>query len=235
MKHLIATLAMALSTAAQAGLINGGFESPLVPGNPSYALFNPALVPGWKTTDSAIEIWDSGFNGVTSYEGVQHAEINAYVNGTLYQDVSGIGAGYQVGFQFAHRARVGTDVMRLTITDLGLDNLFGGGNDTELFTKTYSATTAAWVFNASLSESAIFGLGHTVRFAYAAVSTGSGSQSVGNFLDAADFGVDVNTPGCGQPGGQPCPTPEPNTLALLGFALAGLRLRRARNHQSLRG
>ena len=32
-------------------------------------------------------------------------------------------------------------------------------------------------------------LGNNIRFAYSAVSTGSGRKSVGNFLDAANFGL----------------------------------------------
>lgn len=96
-----------------------------------------------------------------------------------------------MGFEFAHRARVGIDVMNLSITDLGLDNIFGTGDDTVLFTKNYSADTSAWVFNTNAGENPIITLGNNIRFAYSAVSTGSGNPSVGNFLDAADFGVDA--------------------------------------------
>jgi hypothetical protein len=210
-------LALGLSQNAAAMLINGGFELPDVGDAASFALYAPGDVPGWSTTDVAIEIWGNGFLGVTSYEGSQHAEINAFINGTLYQDVAGITVGSIIGFEFAHRARVGTDVMRLSITDLGADGLLGGTDDTTIFTNTYSADTTAWVFNTSLGLSPLTALGNTVRFSYTAVSTGSGDASVGNFLDAANFGVGVATP-----------VPEPATLGLLGGGLLGFLLMRRR-------
>lgn len=191
---------------AQAALINGGFETPDIGSSATVSQQNPANVPGWQSTDRSIEIWANGFRGVTSYEGTQHAEINAFINGTLFQEVSGIAAGQQVGFEFAHRARVGTDVMNLAITDLGLDNVFGTPDDTVLFTQNYSATTVAWVFNTNAGEAPIITLGNNIRFAYSAVSTGSGNSSVGNFLDAADFGVNAGV------------VPEP--LTILGAATA---------------
>ena len=197
---------------AQAGLINGGFEQPYLGTSPTFSQENPANVPGWKTTDSAIEIWVNGFNGVPAAQGKQFAEINAFINGTLFQEVPGIAAGSQVGFTFLHRARVGTDVMALTITDLGIDNLLGGGNDTVLFNKQYSATDSAWVQNTNAGEVPIIALGNNIRFAYSAISTGSGSLSVGNFLDAVDFGVGVGVT-----------VPEPSTILGLGLVtLVGL-------------
>ncbi|NCR39598.1 MAG: PEP-CTERM sorting domain-containing protein [Microcystis aeruginosa W13-11] len=200
-------MSIATSTSeAQAGLINGGLELPDLGTSSILQQLPPANVPGWKTTDSAIEIWVDGFGGVPAYQGKQFAEINAFINGTLFQDVSGIAAGSQVGFTFAHRARQGTDVMALTITDLGSDNLPGGGNDTVLFTKQYSATASAWVQNTNAGEASIIALGNNVRFAYSAISTGSGNISIGNFLDAADFGVGVGVT-----------VPEPSTILGLGL------------------
>jgi hypothetical protein len=182
------------------GLVNGGFELPVVTAGQS-KIFDAAVVPGWKTTDTfnstlfpngPIEIWTSGANsGPAAYEGNQYAEINAYQDAALYQEVTGISAGSLIGYEFAHRARVGTDVMRLTITDLGIDGIFGGTDDTVLYTNTYSDTTAAWGFYSSGNVAAA--LGNTIRFSYGAVSTGSGSPSIGNFLDIAAFGVGVGT------------------------------------------
>lgn len=188
--RLLAALVVTLGgvATANAGLINGGFESPPVAAN---SVNFPASIPGWQTTDSAFEIWGTGFNGVPAYEGNQFAELNAFIAGTLYQDVSGITAGSLVGFQFAHRGRAGNDTMRLTITDLGANGVLGGGDDTVLFTDTYTDGTAAWGFYTNGSP--ILALGNTVRFAYEAVSS-AGGASVGNFLDAADFGVGVGAP-----------------------------------------
>jgi hypothetical protein len=212
---LITVASITDAQSAQAsGLVNGGFESPDLGNGPTVGQVNPALT-GWKTTDTTIEIWANGFNGVTAAQGTQFAEINANINGTLFQDVTGIAAGQEVGFEFFHRARVGTDVMKLTITDLGLNGIFGGGDDTTLFAKNYSATTAAWVKNTNAGEAPIITLGNNLRFAYSAVSTGSGNPSVGNFLDAASFGLGV--------GAVNTKVPEPaSILGLLTFGALGV-------------
>lgn len=213
-------LLLGASVPAHAGLINGGFENPVIAPT-SYIITNQSNVPGWLTTssDSNIEIWSTGYNNasggpVPSYEGNQFAEINATQFATLYQDVSGIGAGLKLGFQFAHRGRAGVDTMRLTITDLGLDNVLGGGNDTVLFTDLYSDGNTAWGFYTNPFP--ILALGNNVRFAYEAV-TAAGSISIGNFLDAVDFGVGVGEP-----------VPETAPFALMGLGLAALRLARRR-------
>jgi hypothetical protein len=85
--------------------------------------------------------------------------------------------------------------------------------DTVLFTTTASDGTAAWGFYAGTG---IVALGHAVRFSFISVSA-AGGATVGNFLDATDFGVGVGN------------VPEPGTLALAGLSLAalGLRSRRA--------
>ncbi|MEM9218108.1 MAG: PEP-CTERM sorting domain-containing protein [Cyanobacteria bacterium P01_F01_bin.150] len=186
-----AIASFSLSNAAQANsLVNYNFENTngYYPGLGGYKFINPAAT-GWQTTDTAVEIWGDGFLGVKAAEGNYFAEINAHEFGTLFQDVSDIDAGQQLGFSFQHRARSGTDTMKLSITDLGLDNMFGTADDTVLFMKNYSATTAKWELNTSENEDAIMTMGNNIRFAYTAVSTGSGSKSVGNFLDEAKFGL----------------------------------------------
>jgi hypothetical protein len=208
-------VAIAFTGQVDADLVNGGFENPDTGPLPTARYIPQALVPHWQTTASTgiIEIWSNGFNGVSAYEGKQHAELNSDQASTLFQDVSGIAAGLRVGFEFAHRARVGTDVMRLTITDLGSDNMNGGGNDTVLFTDEYSATTLNWEFNTSIGELPIVALGNDVRFAYEAVLTGSGDLTQGNFIDAARFGTSLAVP-------------EPSAVAVLGFVMLGACFRR---------
>jgi hypothetical protein len=216
-------LGLGFSNPAQANLINYNFEEgnglpslddPKNDWQDDYKFLNESDVPGWQTTDSHIEIWESGFLGVEAADGDYFAEINAHNFGSLFQEVSDISAGQQMGFSFFHRARQGTDVMNLAITDLGVDNVFGTLDDTVLFTKDYSATTEAWVLNTSENEDAIMTLGNTMRFAYTAVSTGSGNKSVGNFLDVANFGLASEI----TPDSDPQDVPEPvSALAILAI------------------
>lgn len=213
----LALLGAVVAAPANAALINGGFEAYGVPaGGIAFPLdADSGGIPGWRTTatDNAIEIWGNGFNGVPAFEGVDFAELNATQVSTLFQDVAGIPAAATIGFQFAHRGRAGVDTMRLTITDLGADNVFGGGDDSVLFTNTYSDGTAAWGF---YTGTGITALGNSVRFAYEAVSA-AGGPTVGNFLDDVDFGVGVGEP-----------VPAPGGLAIAALGLAGLAAFRRR-------
>jgi hypothetical protein len=208
----LAAIALAVAGGeADAGLINGSFEDPRdSPGVANFSLFNESLVTGWQTTatDDIIEIWSDGFNGVTSFEGDQHAELNANQVSTLFQDASGISAGSTIGFQFAHRGRAGVDTLRLTITDLGLDGDIGGGDDTTLFTDTYADGNTAWGFYTNAAP--LIALGNTIRFSYESVSAAGGNNAVGNFIDAADFGVGVGT------------VPEPSSVVLMGAGVIGV-------------
>ena len=193
-------------TGAHAGLVNGGFELPGLPVK-GITITDASNVPGWSTTasDNMIEIWSTAFNGVTAYQGNQFAELNANVVSTLYQEVSGIAAASVVGYQFAHRGRAGVDVMRFELVDLGIDGTFGTADDTLLTSLQVSDGTSAWGF---YTGSGIVALGNKVRFSFVSVS--GSSSSVGNFLDAADFGVGVGN------------VPEPGSVALVGLALAAL-------------
>jgi PEP-CTERM motif len=213
-----AVLALGLASTAQASFVNGSFESPLGGGaeltsdwvNRNFVITPQANVPGWLTTSPTgqIEIWrqpgpDS--TAVPAYNGTRYAELNAYDNAALYQDVSGINAGLLVGWELAHRGRAGIDTMNLTITDLGVNGALGGGDDTVLFTRTFTDPAGAW---AVYGGNGIVALGNTIRFSFGAVSTGSGDITIGNLLDAVDFGTHVRV------------VPEPGSLLLVGAALA---------------
>lgn len=204
---------LGVANLSQAGLINGGFEFPVIADN-SYATVDestPGL--GWQTTasDNLIEIWNQPFWGVNAYEGEQFAELNANEVSNLYQEISGVAADAVVGWEFAHRGREGVDTIGLQITDLGADNIFGNSDDTLLFYNTFSDGNTAWVFH---QGTGIVALGNNIRFSWISVASGSGIDpyTYGNFLDAAAFGVDE--------GGDP--VPEPATMLLFGAGLAGL-------------
>lgn len=151
-----------------------------------------SALPGWKTTGSIFEIWSSGFMGVEAHDGNQFVEINAREEATLYKDLVGIEKDAEIEFSFAHRGRNGDDIMKLTITDLGPDNIDGSEDDEELFTKEYTTGKSAWAVYDSTTEPTIKAQGNNVRFAYTAVYATGGrgpDKTEGNFLDAANFGV----------------------------------------------
>ena len=87
--------------------------------------------------------------------------------------MTGVSAGSIFAFQFAHRGRSGVDMMQFSITDLGVDNILGGGDDSVLFSSNYSDGTAGWGFYTGESRAA---LGNTVRFSYQAVSSVGGQS-----------------------------------------------------------
>ncbi len=223
-----AVFAFGLTAGAQAGLVNGGFETVIPPLLPNSFIVTPAInVPGWSTSapDGMIEVWrETGpgplFNAPTTpaHTGTNYAELNATTDSTLFQDIGAIPANAVVGWQLAHRGRLGTDVMQLTITDLGANNAIGGGDDTVLFTQQFSDGPGAWGF---YQGTGLIALGNSVRFAFAAISSAGGlGNTYGNFLDSADFGVDVGNR-----------VPEPASMLLTATALlaAGVSSRRRRN------
>lgn len=225
---LVPLLSLFISAQVQADLVNGDFELPDLGSSPTFQQL--VGVPGWQTTamDGKIEIWANGFTSsppgfpIFAYHGKQHAELNATQISTLFQDVNASAAGIINGsilhFGFAHRGRTGVDTMRLTITDLGSDNVFGGGDDSVLFSKNYSTGNLAWAYYTDVGESSIIALGNNLRFAYEAVSTANNNNETGNFIDYASFGLDNAPPG----------VPEPSAVALLGLAGLGMLVRRRR-------
>ena len=86
-------------------LVNGSFELPEIPAK-SYRLLNQRDVPGWDTTatDDKIELWSTGFGGVTAPEGNQFAELNATQPSELYQVVA-TAPGETLTWSLLHRAR----------------------------------------------------------------------------------------------------------------------------------
>ena len=85
------------------GIVNGSFESNSVS---SYIQIDDILVPGWSTTDanSKIELWRTGFQSRSSYDGNIFAELNATTNGSLYQDLTTVPNTYII-WSVAHQGR----------------------------------------------------------------------------------------------------------------------------------
>jgi len=200
MKKFSPVLVLALTAPVSADLINGGFEEYPAFGYSYFSGGSP--YSGWATTaiDNTLEIWSTGTEGVFAYEGNAFAELNAFVPSTLYQIVGGLPTSTSVNWHFAHRGRYGTDVMKLTITDLGADQQWGGGDDTTLFTQNFAADDMAW----QVRYGTITSIGNNTRFAFEAVSAVGGSTQ-GNFIDWCGFGQNVVIP-------------TPGAIALIGIA-----------------
>lgn len=188
------TLPTAVDT-CEIALVNSSFESPNILVTPPAYLqvfeankivaYNENNVPGWDTTDSnnAIEIWRTGnFLGTPAFEGFQFAELNAYSNGILSQDVATV-PGQVLTWQFAHRGRVGTDTMSLRI---GSTSTTVAQINPNTGTINFSTNNTEWQ---TYQGTYVVPAGQTLtRFEFAAVATATGDNSVGNFLDAIRFG-----------------------------------------------
>ncbi|WP_207899802.1 SprB repeat-containing protein, partial [Tenacibaculum skagerrakense] len=162
---------------------NGGFEDTSVTVT-TFRIVDENQIPGWETTasDNRIEIWRSGFNGVPASEGNQFAELNANLPSSLYQEFC-TREGDIINWSVDHRGRSGVDVAEVRI---------GGTLSTASVVQTMSDGNSAW---GSYSGSYTVPAGQTTTIiAFEAVSTASGSLSVGNFID--NVSMTVNQVGC---------------------------------------
>jgi gliding motility-associated-like protein len=160
-------------------LCNADFENPQ---NGGWHLTYNSLFPCWYTTasDSAIEVWWTGFNGVPAYHGNQFIELNAYQVATMYQNfVSAPGTQLTIGF--AHRGRAGVDTMSVSIGPVG-------GPYTTL--GIYGDNNVAWGYY-TVSYTIPAGAGNYYSLRFNSIYATGGNQSIGNFLDD----VSVSTPG----------------------------------------
>ena len=125
---------------------------------------------GTTATDNKIEVWTSSLS-VPSYSGTKFIEINATEAASIYQDFSGI-IGAQLAISFAHRGRVGVDVMRVEI-----------GPPTGPFVSlgNYSDDKTAWGYYTTIYTIPATG---KYRLKFTAVSSSGPDNTWGNFLDA---------------------------------------------------
>ncbi|MDP4099451.1 S-layer homology domain-containing protein [Paenibacillus sp. P96] len=194
-------------------LTNGSFEAPAYPGSWNIVDESDPTV-AWKTsaTDNKMEIWSHSNEGVSAYEGYQHAELNAYQESTLYQDVKTT-PGQVLVWHLAHRGNTGTDVMKLQVGAPG--NFTQPTGETTLSAPeisganiTYTKTTGSGTSTLTSPYSNSFTMSDentewgyytgyyvvpegqaTTRFAFTAVSSAGGGANVGNFLDDVFFGT----------------------------------------------
>lgn len=189
---LLFLLALLATGEAQNLIQNGGFEvqNPPVPTTPpTYRIFDVSGLPNWSTSaqDQKVEIWSSGFQGVTTITqpdgfypngGRYFSELNANVVSTLYQTVT-LNKSGALSYSFWHRGRNGTDTMALQIKAM-VD-----GTWRQVFFQQFS-TGKDWTHYEG--RNVVVGKGgQQFRFNYVSV-TGS-TSSIGNFIDNAAFGI----------------------------------------------
>ncbi len=157
-------------------LVNYDFEQPDIVATygTTLAFVNDNNVDGWATTasDHQIEIWHTGFDPYFNpYSGQQFVELNANMVSALYQDIPTI-PGTTLTYGFAHRGRLGVDVMELKI---------GPSDGTLTVEGTYSTDRTAWRhYTGAYTVPA----GQRItRFYFSSVSGANGDQGIGNFLD----------------------------------------------------
>lgn len=162
-------------------LQNPGFElnDPAGPGAPNFEIITNGSVVGWDSTTGEIELWDSNFNSVPAFAGNVFAEMNANVNGTLYQNICLIN-GEPIGWTFAHRARTGgaaTQTARFQVANSG---------GTVLQTLAIQAsTTANQVWNVNTGSATYIGASGLQRVQFNTLDAGS----FGNFLDGIQLSL----------------------------------------------
>ncbi|HLO55290.1 MAG TPA: gliding motility-associated C-terminal domain-containing protein [Saprospiraceae bacterium] len=168
------------STCPEVFITNGGFEQ--VPFTfPGVEFFDESLITDWNTTASnnLIEIWRTGFNGVPAIEGEFFAELNATEAATLYLEVC-TDPFSTINWSIWHRGRFGVDVAEVRI----------GASLASLVTQSTLTTGLSWA-NYTGVYTVPAGQTSTI-IAFTAVSTATGNNSAGNFID--DFQMILSNP-----------------------------------------
>ena len=152
-------------------ICNGDFENPVIG---HWTFIADTLFQCWKTTesDSILEIWWTGYNGVPAYHGNQFNEMDAWVHATIYQNFT-VAPGTNTTIGFAHRGRAGVDTMSLSIGPVGGPYVTLGK---------YADGNVNWgYYTVNYTIPAGFGSYYSLRFN--SIYNAGGNPGLGNFLD----------------------------------------------------
>jgi len=173
-----------ICTVCETPMTNGLAELPVITLG-RQTITSASNVPGWETSasDNQIEIWSTGFNGVPAQEGNQFLEINANRTAALYQELC-LEPGSTIRWSVWHRGRAGVDVAKVRIgsslaSATDQTTMSDGKNAWGYYTGTYVVPTNQT----------------TTLFIFEAVSTASGNNSIGNFLDNFRISCDADGDG----------------------------------------
>jgi uncharacterized repeat protein (TIGR01451 family) len=208
---VVLAFAPAAGAQVQRTLINLSFEQPSLGAGTCFRTLSETVVPGWTTdhpvigtqvvncdnvnipgappTGAAMEFWANNFNATPARSGAQLVELNASAVSRLSQTVCLVN-GEQVDWVFSHRGRgsatvqdvmeylVGaTPIVRVGTTSAGT----GGVLTTSLGVASSVAGPNGW--RDYRGSFAYTGPSGASNLGFQAISTGSGSATVGNFLD----------------------------------------------------
>ena len=196
-------------------VVNGEFNDPFCAG--PWCAINPGDVPGWNTTDSAIEFWPQGFLssptvGTDGLSTGQHLEINTHASRTIItQEIFvplDIDTGVEAQFSFDAWSRNG---------GTGLSSVNGSESGELISTTAIALNGSVWTEN---SETFSLIAGETVTLSFQTVTGNSWktphidqvSLLISTLPEVVTFELPVPANDL----------PEPATLALFGFGLAGL-------------
>jgi hypothetical protein len=196
-----AVLTPATVCVPEIALANGSFEAPVVSHGAPNWLTGGASPLLWDTTepDNVIELWKNdgagaqtgltaqaanGGKAISAEDGSQWAELNANQTGALFQDLPTIG-GQILQWSVWHRGRYSSaanatkkDVMQVQI---GSTTSQSAQVPTGQTTPNISDGPDAWVLYRGIYT---VPAGQTLtRFQFAAITTASGDNSIGNFID----------------------------------------------------
>ena len=196
----------------QRSFLNPSFETPALTAsnaaNGCYRQIDSTLVPGWSTTHPSeagggdctspgastgrlIELWRTNFQGVVARNAINFAELNANASSRIFQNICLIN-GESINWRFSHRGRGSATVHDVMDFNVGASQAVirvgttsNGSFNTPVVSQGSTSAPASggngWVdYTGSFNYAGATG---TNSLGFESISTGGGSNTIGNFLD----------------------------------------------------